>query len=169
MYVAARSLLSKAKAKIISKVEAKTISKVEAKIISKVEPKTISKVRAETASKALKVMEEEAGKEICKQWLENWEKVKEWTQNNETYKNMANQLDSLGQKMHNGYQGMKEQAQNSEIYKKTTASMKYFRDMCTSAAIEGKNYHETFMGLNSKSPTEFPDQKTGGKSQGIGG
>ena len=82
---------------------------------------------------------------------------------------MANRVDYLGQKMHNGYQDLKEQAQNSEIYKKTTASMKCFRDMCTSAVIEGKDCHETFIGLNSKFPTEFPDQKTGGKSQGIGG
>ncbi len=101
--------------------------------------------------------------------LERQDQCKELVQKTEIYNNMVNRADSLGQKMHNGYQDLKEQAQNSEIYKKTTASMKCFRDMCTSAVIEGKDCHETFIGLNSKSPTEFPDQKTGGKSQGIGG
>lgn len=145
------------------------LSKVRAETVSKVEAETILKVRAETVSKVLKVMEKEGRKEICKQGCENWDQCKEFVQNTKIYENMVNRADYLGQKMSNEYQDLKEQAQNSEIYKKTTASMKYFRDMCTSAAIEGKDCHETFMGLKSKSPTEFPDQKTGGKSQGIGG
>lgn len=100
--------------------------------------------------------------------LERQDQCKEFVQKTEIYNNMVNRADYLGQKMSNGYQDLKEQAQNSEIYKETTASMKCFRDICTSAVIESKECYEKFIGLNSKSPTELPDQKKESKEKGRG-